>query len=193
MFRRVRVATMLLAGVAAVSLAGCQKTDDTTTTLKVDDFVSAAITPNPATANGPGTGVFYRVVVGNNQPDETREYQYHVGVGIGLVINNNATSKSVDLSFPVTITSASAVVHQAAGGIIVPPSSTDAEYSKCNIASSSGSTIGAVNGTINMNWDCWYTLPSQKREAVAVVTINFADDTSTPKTFTKTVNVTVAP
>jgi hypothetical protein len=193
MFRRVRVAAVLLAGVAAVSLSGCQKTDDTTTTLKVDDFVSAAITPNPATANGPGTGVFYRVVVGNNQPDETREYQYHVGLGIGLVINNNATSKSVALSFPVTITSASAIVHQAAGGIIVPPSSTDAEYSKCNISSSSGSTIGAVNGTINMNWDCWYTLPSQKREAVVVVTVNFADDTATPKTFTKTVNVTVAP
>ncbi len=193
MFRRVRAAAVLLAGVAAVSLSGCQKTDDTSTTLKVDDFVSAAVTPNPAIADGPGTGVNYRVVVGNNQPDEIREYQYHVGFGIGIVINNNATSKSVNLSFPATITSASAVVHQAAGGIIVPPSSTDAEYSKCNIGSSSGSTIGGVNGTINMNWDCWYTLPSQKKEAVAVVTINFADDSSTPKTFTKTVNVTIAP
>jgi hypothetical protein len=192
MFRRVSVAAVLLAGVAAVSLSGCQKTDDTTTTLKVDDFVSAAITPNPASADGP-TSVTYRVVIGNNQPDEIRTYQYHVPFGIGLVINNNATNKSVNLSFPVTVTSASAVVHQAAGGIIVPPSSTDAEYSKCNLAGSSGSTIGAVNGTINMNWECWYTLPSQKKEAVAVVTINFMDDTSTPKTFTKTVNVTVAP
>ena len=193
MFRRVRVAAVLLAGVAAVSLSGCQKTDDTSSSLKVDDFVSAAISPNPASADGPGTGVTYRVVIGNNQPDEIRTYQYHVPFGIGLVINNNATSKSVDLSFPVTITSASAVVHQAAGGIIVPPSSTDAEYSKCNIASSSGSTIGAVNGTINMNWECWYTLPSQKKESVVVVTVNFADDSSSPKTFTKTVNVTVAP
>jgi hypothetical protein len=192
MFRRVRVAAVLLAGVAAVSLSGCQKTDDTSSTLKVDDFVSAAITPNPAVADGP-TGVTYRVVIGNNQPDEIRTYQYHVGFGVGLVINNNATSKSVDLSFPVTITSASAVVHQAAGGIIVPPSSTDAEYSKCNIGSSSGSTIGAVNGTINMNWDCWYTLPSQKKEAVAVLTVNFSDDSSTAKTFSKTVNVTIAP
>lgn len=192
MFRRVRVAMLLLAG-AAVSVAGCQKTDSTTTTLKVDDFVGSAVNPSPATADGPGTGVFYRVVIGNNQPDETREYQYHVGFGVGVNINNNATSSSVALTFPVTVTSASAIVHQAAGGIIVPPSSTDAEYSKCNIASSSGSTIGAVNGAINMNWDCWYTLPSQKREAAVVVTINFADDSSTPKTFTKTVNVTVAP
>jgi hypothetical protein len=193
MFRPVRVATWLLAGMAALSLSGCQKTDSTTTTLKVDDFVSAAITPNPAVANGPGTGVFYRVVVGNNQPDETREYQYHVSFGLGIVINNNATADSVKLTFPATIVSASAVVHQAAGGIIVPPSSTDAEYSKCNIGSSSGSTIAAVNGTINMNWDCWYTLPSQKKEAVSVVSINFTDDSSSPKTFTKTVNVTVAP
>jgi hypothetical protein len=192
MFRRVSVTTLLLAG-AALSLAGCQKTDSTSTTLKVDDFVGSAVNPNPANADGPGTGVQYRVVVGNNQPDEIREYQYHVAFGLGVNINNNATSSSVALTFPATITSASAIVHQASGGIIVPPPSTDAEYSKCNLASSSGSTIGAVNGAINMNWECWYTLPSLKREAVVVVTINFTDDSSTPKTFTKTVNVNVAP
>jgi len=193
MFRPVSVATLLLAGVAALSLSGCQKADSTTTTLKVDDFVVGSPAPNPATADGPGTGVSYRVVIGNNQPDEIREYQYHVSFGLGLTINNNATSDSVKLSFPVTISSASAVVHQASGGIIVPPSGTDAEYSKCNISGSSGSTFGAVNGVVNMNWDCWYTLPSQKKEAVVIVTINMSDDSSTPKTFTKTQNVNVSP
>ncbi len=193
MFRRVRVAMLLLAGLVALPLSGCQKTDNTNSSLKVDDFVISTVTPNPATADGPGTGVFYRVVIGNNQPDETREYQWHAAFGLGVTINNNATSDSVKLTFPATITSASAVVHQASGGIIVPPSSTDAEYSKCIINSSSGSTIGAVNGVINMNWACWYTIPSQRREAVIVVTLNFSDDSSTPKTFTKTVSVQVAP
>jgi hypothetical protein len=192
MFRRVRVAMLLLGG-AAVSLAGCQKTDSTDSTLKVDDFVASTPTPNPATADGPGTGQFYRVVIGNNQPDEIREYQYHVAFGLGTTINNNATSSSVDLTFPATVSSASAVVHQASGGIIVPPPSTDAEYSKCNLASSSASSITAVNGVINMNWDCWYTLPSGRKEAVVVVTLNFTDDSSTPKTFTKTVNENIAP
>ena len=193
MFRRVRVAVPLLAGLAALSVPACQKTDSTSSTLKVDDFVISTVTPNPTTADGPGTGVFYRVVIGNNQPDETREYRWHAAFGLGVTINNNATSDSVKLTFPATITSASAVVHQASGGIIVPPSSTDAEYSKCIIDSSSGSSIGAVNGTINMNWECWYTVPSQRREAVIVVTLNWSDDSSTPKTFTKTVNVQVAP
>lgn len=193
MVRPVRVATLLLAGAAALSLSGCQKADDTSSTLKVDDFVIATVSPNPATADGPGTGQFYRVVIGNNQPDEIREYQYHVTFGLGITINNNATSDSVKLTFPATITSASAVAHQASGGIITPPSGTDAEYSKFVINSSSSSTINAVNGVINMTWEGWYTLPSQRKEAVVVVTLNFTDDSSTPKTFTKTVNVQVAP
>lgn len=193
MFRRVRVARLLLTGLTALAVSACQKTDSTSTTLKVDDFVISSYSPNPAAADGPGTGVNYRVVIGNNQPDEIREYQYHVPFGLTVTINNNATSSSVALTFPATISSASAVVHQASGGIIVPPSSTDAEYSKCNIANSSGSTIGGVNGSINMNWECWYTLPSGHKEAVVVVTLNFTDDSSTPKTFTKTVNVNVAP
>jgi hypothetical protein len=193
MFRRVRVAGLLLTGLTAVALSACQKTDSTSTTLKVDDFVVSSYSPNPAQADGPGTGVTYRVVIGNNQPDEIREYQWHVGFGMSITINNNATSSSVKLTFPATITSAAGVVHQASGGIIVPPSSTDAEYSKCNISNSSGSTIGGVNGSINMNWDCWYTLPSGRKEATVVLTMNMTDDSSTPQTFTKTVNVNVAP
>jgi hypothetical protein len=195
MFRRVRMAALLLVGVAAATLplSGCQKTDDTDDTLNVDDFVIASQNPNPATADGPGTGVTYRVVVGNNQPDEFREYDWHTVFGVGVTINNNATSDSVKLSFPVTLKSINVVAHQASGGIITPPTGTDVEYSKFVVTGSSGSTISAVNGVINMNFEMWYDFPNLRKEAVMTVTLNFADDSSTPKTFTKTFDVKVAP
>ena len=40
---------------------------------------------------------------------------------ISFKLNSNATSEDVDLAFPVGITSATAKVQQAAGGIISPP------------------------------------------------------------------------
>jgi hypothetical protein len=195
MFSRVRMATLLLAGlaVAALPLSGCQKTDDTDESLKVDDFTIASQNPSPAIADGPGTGVTYRVVRGNNQPDDILEYDWHTSFGVGVTINNNATKDSVKLTFPVTLTSVNAVAHQASGGIITPPSGTDAEYSKFVISSSSGSVISAVNGVINMNMDVWYDFPNLRKEAVVTVTLNFRDDSSTPKTFTKTYDVKVAP
>jgi hypothetical protein len=61
------------------------------------------------------------------------------------------------------------------------------------ITGSSGSVISAVNGVINMNMDVWYDFPNLRKEAVVTVTLNFSDDSSTPKTFTKTFNVKVAP
>jgi hypothetical protein len=195
MFRRVRMATLLVAGLAAATLplSGCQNPDDTDSSLKVDDFVIASQNPNPATADGPGTGVTYRVVRGNNQPDDILEYDWHAAFGVGVTINNNATKDSVKLTFPVTLTSVNVVAHQAAGGIITPPSGADAEYSKFVIVGSSGSEITAVNGVINMNFEVWYDFPNLRKEAVMTVTLNFSDDSSTPKTFTKTYNVKVAP
>jgi hypothetical protein len=194
MFRRVRMATLPVALLAAaLPLSGCQKTDSTDSSLKVDDFCVASQNPNPATADGPGTGVTYRVVIGNNQPDEIREYDWHTMFGVGVTINNNATKDSVKLSFPVTLTSVNVVAKQASGGIITPPSGTDLEYSKFVILGSSGSQITAVNGVINMNFEMWYDFPNLRKEAVLVVTLNFSDDSSTPKTFTKTFNVKVAP
>src|ERR1700704_7225 len=102
MFGRVRVTTLLLTGLAVVSLSGCQKTDSTDTTLKVDDFVVSTSNPATPNADGPGTGKTYRVVRGNNQPDDILEYQYHVIFSTTTTINNHATDSSVALTFPVT-------------------------------------------------------------------------------------------
>jgi hypothetical protein len=191
MFGRVRVTTLLLTGLAALSLSGCQKTDSTDTTLKVDDFVESTTTPATPAADGPGTGKTYRVVRGNNQPDDILEYKYHVVFSTTTTINNHATDSSVKLSFPVTLSSATVKVQQASGGIVNPPTGGDVEHYEY-VTSASGNTIGAVNGAITITYEIWYTLPSGRREALVTEALNFTDDSSTPKTFTKTVNVQLA-
>ncbi len=156
MVRSVRVATLLLAGMAAASLSGCQKTDSTDDTLKVDDFVVSTTTPSVATADGPGTGKTYRIVRG------------------------------------VTLSSASTKVQQASGGIVNPPTGGDVEHYEY-VSSASSNKISAVGGAITQTFEVWYDLPSLRREALVTLTLNFTDDSSSPKTFTKTVNVQVAP
>jgi hypothetical protein len=193
MFRSVRAATLLLAGLAVLPLlSGCQKTSSTDSTIKVDTFVESTTTPGVASADGPGTGKTYRIVRGNNQPDDILEYDWHTAFNVTVKINNHATDDSIKLSFPVTLSSASIKVQQASGGIVNPPTGGDTEHYEY-VSSASGNTIGAVNGAISLNFDVWYDLPSLRREALITVTLNFTDDSSTPKTFTKTVNVQVAP
>jgi hypothetical protein len=192
MFGRVRVATLLLAGLAALSLSGCQKTDSTDTTLKVDDFVVSTTTPTTPNADGPGTGKTYRVVRGNNQPDDIVEYQYHVTFSTTTTINNHATDDSVKLAFPVTLSAATVKVQQASGGIVNPPTGGDVEHYEY-VTSASGNTIGGVNGAITITYEIWYSLPSGRKEALVTESLSFTDDSSTPKTFTKTVNVQLAP
>ncbi len=197
MFRRVRVTGLPLAWFAALSLAGltaagCQKTSDTNSTINVDTFVTSTANPPVATADGPGTGRTYRVVRGNNQPDDILEYQYHTSFAVTLVINNHATDKSIGVSFPVTLSSATLKVQQASGGIVTPPTGGDVEHYDF-VSNASSNVVPAVNGAITVGYDVWYTLPSGRKEGLVTLTYNFTDDSSTPKTFSKTVNVNIAP
>jgi hypothetical protein len=170
--------------------AGCQSPTSASSTLSVDDFVTAAISPDPATAVD-AVGKTYRVVRGNNQPDEILPYSYVTSFAITLTVTSEATSDSVDLTFPVTITSVSGKVQQAAAGIVTPPTGGDVEHYESLIAQSSGSQFAAVNGTITMSFQVWYALPNGRREAVVTESISLKDDSG--KTFTKNVDVKVAP
>jgi hypothetical protein len=192
MLGRFKVAGLPLALVAALSLAGCQKTSNTSTSVNVDTFVDSSSAPAIAVADGPGTGKTYRVVRGNNQPDDILEYQYHASFTTTVTINNHATDDSVKLAFPVTLSSATLKVQQASGGIVTPPTGTDVEHYEF-VSHASGNTVGGVGGAISVGYDIWYTLPSGGKEALVTLSYNFTDDSSTPKTFTKTVNVRVAP
>ena len=189
MMRCVRVVIMLAAAAAS---AACQSPTSASSTLNVDDFVDAAIVPATAVATA-SSGKTYRVVRGNNQPDEVLPYQYTSVFTVTTSINSNATADSVALTFPVTITAASGKVEQAAGGIVTPPTGGEVEHYESVILSSSGSTISSVGGGVTMVFQVWYTLPNGNREARVTETISMKDSNTSAKTWAKDVRINIAP
>jgi hypothetical protein len=129
------------------------------------------------------------VVRGNNQPDDILAYDWITRFSVTLTFNSNATSDDVDLTFPVTITAATAKVEQATGGIVTPPTGGDTEHYDSTIVSSTGAKFAAVGATQTVTFDVWYDLPSLRNEALVTVTINLKDDDAV--TFSKTVTVQV--
>jgi hypothetical protein len=172
---------------------GCQSPTSASSTTNVDTYVDATISPNPATAIPDTDGKTYRVVRGNNQPDDVLPYQYITTFSITVTLNGNATSKDVALTFPVTVTSAAGKVEQAQGGIVTPPTGGDVEHYESILLSSSTSTISQVGGGAQMVFEVWYTLPDKGKEALVTETISMKDNSDTPKTFDKVVHVKVAP
>jgi len=164
----------------------CQSPTDTTATTTTD-FIVATVAPNPATASGP-TGRFYTFVPTNNQPSEQREFDWRTTFTAAVTLNT--PGKDVTVTFPVKITSATVKVQQATGGIITPPTGTDIEHYEFEFTTSSNSFAGA-GSTVNMNFNVWYDLPNLKREALATLSLVFAD--ADGRTFSKTVDVQIAP
>jgi hypothetical protein len=175
----------LLAVVAmAALLGGCQSTTSTSDTYDVDDFVDGSASPNPVTSTT-STGKTYRVVRGNNQPDDIYEYAYKATFSVSATINSTATTDEVDLDFPATITSTTVQIQQAAGGIVITSTSGETEHYESSLTAATGSKFTAVGSTQTMTYDVWYTLPNGGKEALATVAINFKDDSG--QTFTKTI------
>jgi hypothetical protein len=172
-------------------VVACQSPTDSTTTYDVDDIVTSVVTPAHATAAASTDGKNYRVVRGNNQPDEVLLFDWVTTFDITLAITSTATNKDVDLSFPITITSATGRVQQAAGGIVTPPTGGDVEHYDSVLTSSTGSQISAVGGTVTLSFQVWYDLPSLRKESLVTETIILQDADGTQ--LTKTVNVVVDP
>jgi hypothetical protein len=187
MIRFMRAAAVLM---MTVTCAGCQSPSSASDTTDVDDIVDATISPNPAVATE-STGKTYRIVRGNNQPDEVLPYQYVTTFTITVVIKTAELNEDEDLAFPVTVTAASGVVQQASAGILTPPTGGEVERYDSVMLSSTGTTVSAVGEGITMQFQVWYTLPSGLREALVTESISFKDDDGT--TFTKVVPVKVAP
>src|SRR5262249_34947024 len=64
--------------LAAVAAANCQKPTDPSNNVSYDDAVDITATPNPISADTDTGGKTYRVVRGNNQPDEFLPYDWHM-------------------------------------------------------------------------------------------------------------------
>jgi hypothetical protein len=189
MLRPARVFLLLMALVPAV---GCQSPTSATSTTNIDTFVDASISPNPANA-AVSTGKTYRVVRGNNQPDEVIPYQWVTTFSVTVSLNSTATSSDVDLTFPVTVTSVTGKVEQASGGIVTPPTGGEVEHYESIILSSSASQVSAVGAGIQIVFQVWYALPSGNREALITETIAMKDSHDTAKTFSKAVQIRIAP
>lgn len=191
MSRTMRSAIFVVAAASCVLSSACQSPTDPDETLDVDDFVDATAVPNPTSASESTDGRTYRVVRGNNQPDEILPYDWRTSFAVTVTLNGKADDEGVDLDFPVRLTSATAVAKQASGGILSPPSGGSTEHSEFVIASTTGNTFGGINTSQSMVFDVWYDLPSLRREAIIQVALAFTDNDGT--TFTKTLDVMVAP
>ena len=168
--------------------AGCQKPSKVDS-ITADDITNVTITPDPAVANQSTDGRSYRVVRGNNQPDDILAYDWKTSFDLGVLLNEKADDDGA-LTFPVKLTSATLKVQQASGGIVSTPTGTDAEHYDY-VTTASGNTYGAVNSSVSMHFDVWYDLPSLKKEALVTVALVFTDDDG--KTVAKSVEVPVAP
>jgi hypothetical protein len=184
---RARLAVLL----AAVAAAACQNPTDTSDKVSYDDVVDMSATPDPISADAQTGGRTYRVVRGNNQPDEILAYDWHAVFGASILLNGNSADEDLDIDFPVRVTAATLVVKQATGGIISPPSGGESEKFEYVTLNASGNQFAAANAPITLNFEVWYDLPSLRKEAVVQVAASFVDNDGT--SFAKTIDVKVAP
>ncbi len=186
MLRRLFGATLLL---TTPWLFGCQNTTDPDETLAVDDFVEVTFSPSPAIGEAATDGKTYRVVRGNNQPDDILAYDWRTSFTMTVTLNSNTTDAGVE--FPVYITSASVKVEQASGGIVNPPTGGELEHYESVITATSGNRFDAEGNNVTMTFVVWYDLPNLLKEALITVTISFSDDDGAA--FSKSAKVAVAP
>jgi hypothetical protein len=166
----------LLLFTAAVS-AACQSPSAPNS---VDD-IDIVLTANPAVAAAtPSTGVTYVKEKGTDgKADVIDEYDWTSSFTINAV-NDERTG--------AVITQVNVAPHQASGGILIPPSGGEVEYSKFAVRAS-GNRLEASGGSVSVGIDVWYDFPIRSKEALVTVSISFKDDDDL--TFTKSIDVRI--
>ncbi len=187
-FHGIIAAALLL---SAVSLPGCQSPTDPDDVVHYDEVVDVAALPDPVQADTATGGRTYRVVRGNNQPDDILPYDWHAVFSTSLTFNDKALDNDVDVDFPVRITSTTLTVKQASGGIVTPPTGSDTEKFEFVTLNATGNQLTAVNAPLTLTFEVWYDLPSLRKEAVVTVAFAFVDDDGAA--FQKTVDIRIAP
>lgn len=185
-FRRIALVLAVLC-----PLGGCQSPTSPDAVIPYADTVTVASTPDPINADSGTGGRTYRVVRGNNQPDDILPYDWHAVFVTTLTMNGEANNKDLDIDWPIRITATQLTVKQATAGIVTPPTGSDAEHSEYVTLGASGNALSGVGSSIALTFEVWYDLPSQRKEAVVQVVYSFEDADGTQ--FTKQVSVAVAP
>ena len=183
----VRVAVLL----SALAAMACQKPTDPSDTIRFDEAVDITANPDPITADTQTGGRTYRIVRGNNQPDDILAYDWHTVFSANISLNSNADNKDLDITYPVRVVAATLTIKQATGGIVTPPSGSDSEKYEFVTLSASGNQFAGINTPITLTFEAWYDLPSLRKEAIVQVAASFVDNDGS--TFQKTVDIKVAP
>ena len=160
----VRGAALPLLVLTASLMTGCQSPSEDES-IDVDDFLETTASPSPTNADA-SDGRTYRVVRGNNQPDEILAYDWHSGFGLAVRVNNNVTSDDLDFEFPISLTSATVKVQQASGGIVSPPTGGEIEHYESVTSQVSGNQFNGANETLTMYFDV-LVRPAQPEEGGA--------------------------
>lgn len=187
----IRGATCVWLTAAAMAMAGCQNPTDPDDVIAYDEIMDVTTAPDPIIADTSTGGRTYRVVRGNNQPDDILPYDWHALFTTTLTLNANANDSDVDIDFPVRITATTVAVKQASAGIVTPPTGTDTEKSEFVIVNATNNQFSGVGVPVSTTFEIWYDLPSLRQEAVVTVTFAFTDNDGT--TFQKLLDIRVAP
>lgn len=176
--------------LCACMLSACQSPTDPDEALDVDDILDMSSSPNPAAAAAATDGRTYRVVRGNNQPDEILPFDWFTSFSVTATLNDQADDEDASLEFPVDVTSVSVGVKQASGGIVTPPTGGETEHF-FYVTEASGNRFPSANSSVSARFDVWYDLPSLRKEALITITISFTD--ADGFSFSKAYDVRVAP
>ncbi|RPI51625.1 MAG: hypothetical protein EHM55_18475 [Acidobacteria bacterium] len=184
--------TAIVSVVAAVlALPACQNPNDPSDTVDYSEALEITVAPDPIEADTSTGGKTYRVVRGNNQPDELLPYDWHAVFSSTLVLNDKASNEDLDLDFPLRITGATLTVKQATGGIITPPGGTEKEAFEYVPLAASGNQFPGIASPITLSFEVWYDLPSLRKESVVTLSYSFVDNDGT--SFSRSVDFKVAP
>src|SRR5262245_42911138 len=131
--------------VMALVTASCQSPTDPDNSTSYTDTLDVTVTPNPILADTATGGRTYRVVRGNNQPDDILAYDWHAVFAFTLTFNDHAKDKDLDVDFPVKVSATTIAIKQASGGIVTPPTGADTEKSEFVILGTSSNQLSAVS------------------------------------------------
>lgn len=171
-----RVSVMWLCFIGLVAPA-CQMPTDPDST----DDIEIELTSSPTTAMATaGTGVRYlKQAATDTEPAVYDTYDWETAFTVNIV-----NSETIGHA----ITAINVTARQASGGIIVPPSGGDVEFSRFSVQAS-GNRVEANGGTTAVGVKVWYDFPLGLPEALITVAVSFKDDDDV--TFIKTIDVRV--
>ncbi len=169
----------VLAPIAALSMTACGESSPTaptttTTTATTGATVTLLAAPDPAIAE-PSAGVTYI------ENDQVLEFQWKTTFAIIVRLNEGQVATNVN--------SLSLVLQQASGGILIAPVTGETVRFRFDTRVPGNRLEPA--GEVVVEFDLFYTLPNQGKEALITVILALVNDSSV--TTTDNIQLRVAP